>query len=120
MIPPIYALVVGAHREDDRASGRRSSSRFIRPLAGLAFGDFHENGFAPAAVAWMLWAFDCGRIIPAAIFALCAIAVKEDQAIFVGIAAAAGAWRFRRHVAAVASRLAWRSSRVIAVVRVLS
>lgn len=95
VIPPIYALVVG------RAG--RPIARWVAvivalfpALAGLAFVDFHENAFAPAAVAWMLWAFDSGRIPLAALFALCAIAVKEDQAIFVGIAAAVGAWRFRR------------------------
>ena len=32
------------------------------PLAGLIFGDFHENGFAPAAVAWTLYAFDAGLV----------------------------------------------------------
>ena len=95
VIPPVYALVVG------RAGGAiaRWSAVIVAlypALAGLAFVDFHENAFAPAAVAWMLWAFDSGRIVPAALFALVAIAVKEDQAIFVGITAAVGAWRFRR------------------------
>ncbi len=95
VIPPIYALVVG---RTGKAIARWVAVvvALYPALAGLAFVDFHENAFAPAAVAWMLWAFDCGRIIPASIFALCAIAVKEDQAIFVGIAAAAGAWRFRQ------------------------
>ncbi len=35
----------------------------IPPLAGLVFGDFHENGFAPAAVAWTLYAFDAGLVV---------------------------------------------------------
>ncbi|HEX8806136.1 MAG TPA: DUF2079 domain-containing protein [Candidatus Aquilonibacter sp.] len=94
-IPPIYALVVG------RAG--KTTARWCAvvvalypALAGLAFVDFHENAFAPAAVAWMLWAFDSGRVALAALFALIAIGIKEDQAIFVGITAAAGAWRFRR------------------------
>ena len=43
----------------------------------------------------MLWAFDSGYAIATVVFALLAIAVKEDQALFVGVAAAAGAWRFR-------------------------
>ena len=93
VIPPIYALVVG------RAG--KPVARWVAvvvalypALAGLAFVDFHENAFAPAAIVWMMWAFDCGRIVQAAIFALCAIAVKEDQAIFIGITAAVGAWRF--------------------------
>lgn len=95
VIPPVYALVVG---RSGKAIARWAAVvvALYPALAGLTFVDFHENAFAPAAVAWMLWAFDAGRIVPAAIFALCAVAVKEDQAIFVGIAAAVGAWRFRR------------------------
>jgi uncharacterized membrane protein len=95
VIPPIYALVVG------RAG--KTTARWCAvivalypALAGLAFVDFHENAFAPAAVAWMLWAFDSGRIVLASLFALIAIGIKEDQAIFVGITSAVGAWRFRR------------------------
>jgi uncharacterized membrane protein len=95
VIPPIYALVVGRAG----TSIARWSAVIVAlypALAGLAFVDFHENAFAPAAVAWMLWAFDSGWFIPAAIFAFIAIGVKEDQAIFVGITAATGAWRFRK------------------------
>ncbi len=95
VIPPVYALVVG--RAGKTIARWAAVIVALYPaLAGLAFVDFHENAFAPAAVAWMLWAFDCGRLIPAAVFALCAIAIKEDQALFVGITAAVGAWRFRR------------------------
>ena len=66
--PPVYGLVL-------RARGDVALARFAAvvvwlypPLAGLIFGDFHENGFAPAAVAWMLYCFDggscCGRQSP--------------------------------------------------------
>lgn len=65
------------------------------PLAGLAFGDFHENVFAPAAVAWMVWAFDRGRSWPTLLFAALALCIKEDQAVFLLIAGALVAWRFR-------------------------
>jgi uncharacterized membrane protein len=94
-IPPIYGLVVG---RAGKAIARWCAVivALYPALAGLAFVDFHENAFAPAAVAWMLWAFDSGRVVLAAFFALIAIGIKEDQAIFVGLAAAAGAWRFRR------------------------
>jgi uncharacterized membrane protein len=94
VIPPVYALVVG---RAGRAVARWSALvvALYPALAGLAFVDFHENGFAPAAVAWMLWAFDSGYAIATVVFALLAIAVKEDQALFVGVAAAVGAWRFR-------------------------
>ncbi|MGA7570955.1 MAG: DUF2079 domain-containing protein [Candidatus Aquilonibacter sp.] len=94
VVPPIYALVVG---RAGRAVARWTALvvALYPALAGLAFVDFHENGFAPAAVAWMMWAFDSGYAIAAVIFALVAIAVKEDQALFVGLTGAVGAWRFR-------------------------
>jgi uncharacterized membrane protein len=91
---PVYAMV--------RSRTDRSTARFAAvvvwlypPLAGLTFGDFHENGFAPAAVAWTLYAFDAGYIALAAICAALVLAVKEDQAIFLGISAVAGAIAFR-------------------------
>jgi uncharacterized membrane protein len=94
VIPPVYALIVG---RAGKTIARWSALivALYPALAGLAFVDFHENAFAPAAVLWMLWAFDAGYLIAAAIFALTAIAVKEDQAIFVGVTAIVGAWRFR-------------------------
>jgi len=94
VIPPIYALVAP---RSGRAVARLAAivAALYPALGGLTFGDFHENGFAPAAVAWMLWAFDAGRMEWAVAAAIVAICVKEDQAIFVGVAAALGAWRFR-------------------------
>jgi uncharacterized membrane protein len=95
VIPPIYGLV--ARRSSPRVALAAAAVVALYPaLAGLAFGDFHENGFAPAAIAWAAWAFDGGYVIATVLFALVAIAVKEDQALFVGVAGLAGAWRFRR------------------------
>ena len=95
VIPPVYALVAG--RAGKLVARTTALIVFFYPaLGGLTFVDFHENGFAPAAVAWGLWAFDSGYLIATAAFALLAICVKEDQALFVGIAAAIGAWRFRK------------------------
>jgi uncharacterized membrane protein len=93
-IPPVYGLVA---RRSDRRTARLTAAvvAVYPPLAGLVFGDFHENVFAPATVAWMLWAFDGGRLRLALLFALLTMAVKEDQAIFIGIAGVLGAWRFR-------------------------
>jgi uncharacterized membrane protein len=65
------------------------------PLAGLIFGDFHENGFAPAAVAWTIYAFDAGLIAWAFVASLITLSIKEDQAVFLGIAGVLGAWRYR-------------------------
>ena len=93
-IPPVYALV-RAHA-DRRAARLAALVVFLYPpLAGVVFNDFHENGLAPAAVAWMLWAFDARRAAWAIVFTLLALSVKEDQAIFVVIAGAAGAIAYR-------------------------
>ncbi|HTA37811.1 MAG TPA: DUF2079 domain-containing protein [Candidatus Acidoferrales bacterium] len=93
--PPVYGLVM-------RARGDAGLARFAAvvvwlypPLAGLIFGDFHENGFAPAAIAWMLYCFDGGMLLWAAVAAAVALAVKEDQAVFLTIAGGLGWLRFR-------------------------
>jgi uncharacterized membrane protein len=92
--PPVYALV--RVRSDIAAARLAATVAWLYPpLAGLIFGDFHENGFAPAAVAWTLYCFDSGLLFWAVIGALAALAVKEDQAIFLAIAGTLGAWRYR-------------------------
>jgi uncharacterized membrane protein len=98
VLPPVYALV--ARRAPASVARLVALTVALYPaLAGLAFVDFHENSFAPAAIAWAMWAFDGGYAIATVVFAVLAIAVKEDQAIFVGIAGLAGAWRFRNTTA---------------------
>jgi len=92
--PPIYAIV---RARTDVATARLAGlvALLYPPLAGLAFVDFHENAFAPAAIAWLLWAFDAGYLGIAAIAALVTLAVKEDQAIFLAVAGGVGAWLYR-------------------------
>ncbi len=92
--PPVYAIV--------RARSDPSVARLAAlvvwlypPLAGLIFGDAHENGFAPAAVAWTLYAFDAGRLGWAGLFAVLTLAVKEDQAAFMAFAGICGAVAYR-------------------------
>ncbi len=92
--PPIYALV----RRRAEVSTARLSALVVwlyPPLAGLVFGDFHENGFAPAAVAWALYCFDAGLLVWAVVAAAIVLAVKEDQAIFAGVAGLLGWWHYR-------------------------
>jgi uncharacterized membrane protein len=93
--PPIYALV--RRHGGTLAAGRLSAVVvwLYPPLGGLVFGDFHENGFAPAAVAWMLYAFDAGAIWRCLAGAIAVLAIKEDQALFLAIAGALGSWCFR-------------------------
>jgi uncharacterized membrane protein len=93
--PPIYALTLKARGDVTSARLAAVVVWLYPPLAGLVFGDVHENGFAPAAVAWMLYAFDAGLLAWSFILALAALAVKEDQALFLTIAGLLGAWRFR-------------------------
>lgn len=92
--PPIYGLVL---RHGDVRVARIAAMTvwLYPPLAGLIFGDFHENGFAPAAVAWTVYAFDAGSTIGTIAGAAVTLAIKEDQAIFVAIAGALGAWQYR-------------------------
>lgn len=93
--PPIYALL---RRHGGTVCAARRIAVFVwlyPPLAGLIFGDFHENGFAPAAVAWTLFAFDAGAIVWTLVGAAAVLAIKEDQGIFLAVAGAIGAWRFR-------------------------
>lgn len=92
--PPIAAIV--ASHSDIRAARLAALVVWLYPpLAGLAFGDFHENVFAPAAVAWLLWAFAAQRAWLVLLFAALTLAVKEDQAIFLAIAGGLAAWRSR-------------------------
>jgi uncharacterized membrane protein len=93
--PPIYGIVRRTH-DDVRIARLAALIVWLYPaLAGLIFGDFHENGFAPAAVAWTLYAFDAGAIAGTIAGAVVTLAIKEDQAVFLAIAGAIGAWRFR-------------------------
>jgi uncharacterized membrane protein len=92
--PPVYAIV---RRRSDPSIARLAALVvwLYPPLAGLIFGDVHENGFAPAAVAWTLFAFDSGRLGWAALFAALTLAVKEDQAFFLAFAGLCGAVAYR-------------------------
>jgi len=92
--PPVYGLV-RARSSVQAARMAALVTLLYPPLAGLIFGDFHENVFAPAAVLWTLYAFDAGLPVWTLIGAIVTLAIKEDQAIFLAVAGALGAWRFR-------------------------
>jgi uncharacterized membrane protein len=93
--PPIYALVLRERGDIGAARLGALVAWLYPPLAGLVFGDFHENSFAPAAVAWTIYAFDAGLLTWAVVFAVVTPAIKEDQAIFLALGGALGAWHFR-------------------------
>lgn len=93
-IPPIAAIVA---RHTDLRAARLCAIvvALYAPLAGLVFGDFHENGLAPAAVAWLFWAFDGGYLLGAALLLFAVLCIKEDQAVFVAAAGVLGFLRYR-------------------------
>lgn len=93
-IPPVYALV---YRYTDSRAARLAAFLvfFYPPLAGVIFNDFHENGFAPAAIAWLFWAYDGGNVIATFVFAAVALSIKEDQAAFLCIGGILGFIRYR-------------------------
>ena len=92
--PPVYGLVLRAKNDVTVARLAAVVVWLYPPLAGLIFGDFHENVFAPAAVAWTLYAFDSGLMLWTIVGALVTLSIKEDQAIFLAIGGALGAWYF--------------------------
>lgn len=64
------------------------------PLGGIAFTDFSENAFAPAAVAWLLWAIDARKMVAAIVLAVICLSIKEDQAVTLAVVGLAGAAYF--------------------------
>jgi uncharacterized membrane protein len=69
---------------------------FYPPLVGVTFTDFHENGFAPAAIAWLAWAIDNRRWGWAAVLVAIGLAIKEDEALMFVVLGAAFAIGARR------------------------
>lgn len=89
--PPLF-LVARKRVSDRLALGIACVALLYPPLAGVTFADFHENGFAPAATLWLLWAVDARRFWAAAAALVLTLGIKEDQApilAFAGLAAAA-------------------------------
>lgn len=92
--PPVYALVLP---RAGRLCARLAALVVLLypPLGGAIFNDFHENGLAPAAVAWLLWAFDARRVWATLALAALVLSIKEDQALFLALAGSFGALAFR-------------------------
>jgi uncharacterized membrane protein len=93
--PPLF-LIARRRMPESLAAGAAVVVLVYPPLVALAFGDFHELAFAPAATAWLLWAVDARRWPLAVLFAVLALAVREDQLIvlaFLGLALGIAAGR---------------------------
>jgi uncharacterized membrane protein len=94
--PPIYLIV------RKRAGARLALvAAFVAllypPLVGVTFTDFHENGFAPATIAWLAWAIDARRWRWGALLVALALAIKEDEAgMLVVLGGGLAIWAARR------------------------
>ncbi|HVA33620.1 MAG TPA: DUF2079 domain-containing protein, partial [Candidatus Baltobacteraceae bacterium] len=87
--PAIYAIA-RRRTSDANAAALACIALLYPPLQGVTFTDFHEMAFAPAAVAWLLWAIDARRFGVAAVLLAVCLSIKEDQApmmAFVGLVA---------------------------------
>ncbi len=93
--PPLF-LIARRRVPESLAIWVAAVALIYPPLAGVAFSDFHENGFAPAATLWLLWAVDARRWLAAALLLATCLAIKEDQAPLVGFAGLYGLIYFLR------------------------
>jgi uncharacterized membrane protein len=86
LVAPAVFLLVRPRVAEGLALGIACVALLYPPLAGVTFADFHENGFAPAAIAWLVWAVDARRWTLAVAFLALLLGVKEDEAVVVGFA----------------------------------
>jgi len=80
--PPLF-LIARKRIPENLAFGVAVVGLLYPPLAGVTFSDFHENGFAPAAVLWLIWAVDARKWSAAICFLLVVLSIKEDQSLFI-------------------------------------
>src|SRR5580658_4212528 len=76
-------------------------------LVGVVFTDFHENAFAPAAIAWLIYAVDARKFALAAAFVLVALATKEDEALVLAALGVGYALYSARNGDRISARFAW-------------
>jgi uncharacterized membrane protein len=100
--PPVFLLV------RKRAGARIASlaagvALLYPPQVGVTFTDFHENGFAPATIAWLAWAIDARRWPLAGLLVAVGLAIKEDEALmFAVLGTGIAVWARRRGDVALA------------------
>lgn len=101
--PAVYLL---ARRRMDGSLANMAAivALLYPPLVGVSFTEFHENGFAPAATAWLIWAVDARRFDLAAVFAAIALGIKEDESyVLTVLGAGYAAWSLYRKDRAAAA-----------------
>jgi len=93
--PPLYALL-RKRAGESLARTVALGALLYPPLVGVAFADFHENGFVPALTVALAYAADARRFRLATVFACALLATKEDQALVLAWCAVAGSIYFAR------------------------
>jgi uncharacterized membrane protein len=76
--PPLF-LLARRRLPESWACAVAVAGLLYPPLVGVTFADFHENGFAPAATLWLIWAVDARRFGWAIVFLVLTLGIKEDQ-----------------------------------------
>lgn len=90
LVAPALYLIARRRTSDANAALLACVALLYPPLHGVTFTDFHEVAFAPAAVAWLLWALDARRFGIAYALLAVVLSIKEDQPpamAFLGVAA---------------------------------
>lgn len=80
LVAPALYLIARKRTSERNAAILACIALLYPPLQGVTFTEFHENGFVPAAVAWLLWAIDARRFGTAAALLILTLCIKEDQA----------------------------------------
>ena len=96
LVAPAIFLIVRKRADAKLALLTACVTLLYPPLVGVTFTDFHENGFAPAAIAWLAWAIDNRRWGWAAVLVALGLAIKEDEALMFVVLGAAFALGARR------------------------
>jgi uncharacterized membrane protein len=95
---PFFALA-RRYVDDGLAATLATIVLLYPPLLAVAFDEFHEIAFYPALVFALVWAIDAERWLPAALFGLLSLLVREEAllvlAVF-GVVLAVAGWRSPR------------------------
>ncbi|HTV92321.1 MAG TPA: DUF2079 domain-containing protein [Verrucomicrobiae bacterium] len=81
LVAPALYMIARRRTNDANAAALACIALLYPPLQGVTFTDFHEIGFAPAAIAWLLWAIDARRFAIAYVLLAVVLSIKEDMAI---------------------------------------
>jgi len=80
LVAPALYLIARRRMPELAAAGCAVVALLYPALAGVTFTDFHESGFEPAAIVWLLWAIDAKKRWFSLGFGLFALGIKEDVA----------------------------------------